>query len=398
MTYGSLIKTWSPISFGDVLAKNNNLGPGFGFIRVALAIAILYSHSFGIASGAGGIFDIVHHVNDAGTTAGATPLSSGTVWDTLRHLRLLLVLNHTDAHFTDTLVPAFFALSGFLVTGSAFRTKAVRPFLVFRILRILPALFTEVTLSALVLGPLLTSFSLIDYFSDPKFLAYFGNIIGHVKFQLPGLFLDNPAPDIVNGNLRTLPAEFYCYLIIAFLIASGALFHRLFFTIVFVAVTLPILIFGSSIGFEESALSVPATVYYFFCGSLFFHWREKIPLNSVLLAISILLLYFHFLSRSSVLFFPLLLTYVTIYLGLSRIPTPNLISRGDYSYGIYLYGFPITQALVTIVPKLQGHGFTVFIVTTPIVFAFATFSWHVIERPALRLKTFVARPVVAKAA
>jgi peptidoglycan/LPS O-acetylase OafA/YrhL len=387
----------NPISFGDVLARNDGLGPGFGFIRVFLAIAILYSHSFVIASGAGGIFDIVHHIDDAAAAAGVTPLSSGSVWDTLRHMRLLLVLNHTDAHFTDTLVPAFFALSGFLVTGSAFRTKAVRPFLVFRILRILPALFTEVTLSALVLGPLLTSFSLVDYFSDPKFLAYFGNIIGHVKFQLPGLFLENPAPDIVNGNLRTLPAEFYCYLIIAFLIASGALFNRLFFTVVFAAVTLPILVLGSSIGFEESALSVPTTVYYFFCGSILFHWRDKIPFNPMLLGVSVLLLYFHFLSRSSVLFFPLILTYVTIYFGLSRIPTPKLISRGDYSYGVYLYGFPITQALVQVVPKLQGHGFLVFIVTTPIVFAFATFSWHIIERPALRLKNLVDRPAVAKA-
>ena len=76
------------------------------------------------------------------------------------------------------MVPAFFALSGFLVTGSALRLRATVPFLTFRFLRILPALFVEVTLSALVLGPLFTRLPLAHYFSDPQFMRYFGNIAG----------------------------------------------------------------------------------------------------------------------------------------------------------------------------------------------------------------------------
>jgi peptidoglycan/LPS O-acetylase OafA/YrhL len=63
----------------------------------------------------------------------------------------------------------FFALSGFLVTGSAIRTRSVRTFLTFRFLRIFPALATEVTLSAVILGPLLTTLPLKDYVSDHHF-------------------------------------------------------------------------------------------------------------------------------------------------------------------------------------------------------------------------------------
>ena len=80
-------------------------------------------------------------------------------------------------------------------------------------------LLTEVSLSALVLGPLLTTWPLGDYFSDPNFFRCFGNVVGHIHFALPGLFLQNPAAGMVNVNLWTLPGEFYCYLSVAILMA-----------------------------------------------------------------------------------------------------------------------------------------------------------------------------------
>src|SRR5271168_2704028 len=118
------------------------------------------------------------------------------------------------------IVPAFFALSGFLVTGSALRVRATSTFLMFRVLRILPALLVEVTLSALVLGPIFTTLPLRHYFSDPQFFRYFGNIVGWITFYLPGVFHDNIYPT-VNGNLWTLPAELDCYLITGALLLTG---------------------------------------------------------------------------------------------------------------------------------------------------------------------------------
>jgi peptidoglycan/LPS O-acetylase OafA/YrhL len=69
------------------------------------------------------------------------------------------------------IVPAFFALSGFLVAGSLFR-NSIPAFLTLRAIRIFPALFCEVMISALILGPMLTSFSLWQYFADHKFWVY----------------------------------------------------------------------------------------------------------------------------------------------------------------------------------------------------------------------------------
>ena len=76
------------------------------------------------------------------------------------------------------------------------------------------------TLSALVLGPLLTTLPLSKYFTDPQFFRYFGNIVGWITFYLPGVFQQNDPP-IVNINLWTLPSEFDCYVITAALMSFG---------------------------------------------------------------------------------------------------------------------------------------------------------------------------------
>lgn len=69
----------------------------------------------------------------------------------------------------------------------------------------------ETLLSALILGPVVTSLTLGAYFSNPEFFRYFGNMIGWVYYFLPGVFLDNPLPRTVNGQLWTLQPEFWCY-------------------------------------------------------------------------------------------------------------------------------------------------------------------------------------------
>jgi len=100
------------ISVGDVMRANGGAGPGFDLLRLLLALAIFSSHSFFTSQG-----------------------DDGSLW--LSPMRPLLM----------AMVPMFFGLSGFLVTGSAVRTQSLPVFMTFRILRIVPALVTEVMLS-----------------------------------------------------------------------------------------------------------------------------------------------------------------------------------------------------------------------------------------------------------
>jgi peptidoglycan/LPS O-acetylase OafA/YrhL len=118
------------------------------------------------------------------------------------------------------ILPMFFALSGFLIAGSAQRLK-LKEFLLNRSMRIVPALAVDIFIAALVIGPSLTTNTLHSYVTDKKFAHYFLNIIGFIHYQLAGVFLSNPFPEAVNGSLWTVPFEIGCYVIMAGLIISG---------------------------------------------------------------------------------------------------------------------------------------------------------------------------------
>jgi len=84
------------------------------------------------------------------------------------------------------------------------------------------------------------------------------------------------------------------------------------------------------------------------------------------------------------LFATLFLTGLMLRLGLSRRQFKPLLKLPDYSYGIYIWHYPIIQAVLFLIPGLGP--FEIMVISTPIFILFAGLSWHVIEKPALRLK------------
>jgi peptidoglycan/LPS O-acetylase OafA/YrhL len=58
---------------------------------------------------------------------------------------------------------------------------------------------------------------------------------------------------------------------------------------------------------------------------------------------------------------------------------------GDFSYGMYLYAFPIQQTIVSIIPDTTNiwiNIFLFFLFLIPIAFL----SWRYIEEPALEVR------------
>jgi peptidoglycan/LPS O-acetylase OafA/YrhL len=360
-------------TFGSILDRHRGEGPGFAVLRLGLAVAILRIHAVALSR--------------APIAANTTSLTGPHTWTGPSHV------------FFVFMVPAFFALSGFLVTGSAIRLRATVPFLTFRVLRILPALLVEITLSAIILGALFTTLPLKSYFTDPQFFRYFGNIIGVITFHLPGVFGSNYV-SIVNGNLWTLPAEFDCYLITAALMITGFAYNRVFLTAIMAIVT--IILIGLNT-FSDFAVTteqfMPHTVtYYFFMGMLFFHWRDCILTRWELFALSAIGSYVFLNLFHAVYLAPIFVTYFTIFLGVKALPEFKWLRTRDYSYGIYLYGYPIIQALVACFPQLRGHGALVFVSAAACTMAFAAMSWHLIERRALALKSQLPARMTARRA
>jgi peptidoglycan/LPS O-acetylase OafA/YrhL len=357
-----------PQTIGQTLEKQNGFGAGFDVLRWVLAFAIFYGHCKWLAGS-------------------NLPKVPGDVLSTLVERGWA----GFRRPFQVSLVPMFFSLSGFLVTASALRVRDVKTFVTLRSLRIFPALTVEVVLSALILGPMLTALTLGAYVTDRSFLSYFGNILGIVQFQLPGVFAANPIANVVNANLWTLPGEFYCYLISALAMWTGLMFNRKIFTLLFAVITVASIVASLTAGYgmSETTVSTPVLVYYFFTGCLFYQWRDTIPRDSRIFAAAVLLAYAMLYHRETVYLAPFALVYVTIYLGLFHHDKLAVLRKADYSYGIYLYGFPITQALLAVLPGLQGHGNWLVLAATPLTLCFAAFSWHVIEAPMLKLKSVV---------
>ena len=151
---------------------------GFDYLRIVLALAVIVWHSF--------------------------PLSYGPQAEVAKDTSVFAEL------LIGIILPMFFALSGFLVSGSLERNSSMVIFIGLRAIRILPALCVEVLLSALILGPALTTLTLHTYFVDKRFITYFLNIIGDIHYRLPRITI-NPTPDVVNGQLWTVPWELKCY-------------------------------------------------------------------------------------------------------------------------------------------------------------------------------------------
>jgi peptidoglycan/LPS O-acetylase OafA/YrhL len=368
---------WTGVQPGDtvgaILARNRGVGPSFDHLRLLLATLILIGHAhwLSMAPSINSLFENFHTASRLATAGVAATYFVGVV-----------------KAIDRALVPSFFAVSGFLVLGSALRLRATSTFLAHRALRIFPALLVEVTLSALILGPLLTKLPLHDYFINPELARYFGNLFGQISFVLPGVFEDNPVSRIVNLNLWTLPAEFHCYLITAGLLLTKIIYNKLLFGIVFVfgTISLALINFFTDISSADIFFPSHVMVYYFFCGCLFYHFKEKIPAHFVLFAGALMVAFGALTYKPLAYVAPIPLTYCTVFFGLVRLPKIKLIDSGDYSYGIYLYGFPIIQTYVSLFPDLRGQFMLLTGLAGGTTFLFAAFSWHVIEKRVLALK------------
>ncbi len=68
-----------------------------------------------------------------------------------------------------------------------------------------------------------------------------------------------------------------------------------------------------------------------------------------------------------------------------RAQAPSFNRGGDYSYGLYVYAFPVQQLIVHLVPGLTT--IELLIPAFAATLALAAISWHFLERPILGLKS-----------
>lgn len=293
-------------------------------------------------------------------------------------------------------VKIFISLSGYLVAKSWLADPHLGRFLARRALRIFPALILVVLLTTFVFGPLLTDLSISQYFTKGQTWGYLMNIVLRPTYPLPGVFTNNVYPMAVNGSLWSLPVEFSLYLLLPlpYLLFRSNSWHRQFM-LVFAA----IITSAASIHVMRSPAIKDVVIYgftlrswlelapYFFVGACI----AGIPALHRLINLQISFASIFVLACFSISFEVLEVLRIIILplacIGFGHAASPKFRHAahfGDLSYGIYLYAFPVQQALVTIIGKVGGS--LSFALTSVVAAAFALLSWHLVEKSALRLK------------
>ena len=335
--------------------RDNN----FNLVRFLAAFTVLWSHSYALTVG-----------------PGAEP------W--------VRWIGYTPAGIA---VDAFFITSGFLVTASLLRLDDFKAFVRARALRIFPALVVMSVLLALVMGPVFTRLSLEEYFRDSatwKFLFKNATVLTGVKFTLAGVFEYNPMDKTVNGSLWTLPFELRCYLTLALVwwVAKFARHEALrrFTRIVVVGTALLLVAFWVSRAVDYRHWHTFRLFFMFFCGTGFWLFRDRVPMDKRWFAAAAgVLLAGAVWPRAFFWVYPPTIAYIVLYLAY----VPGGFIRGfnrlgDYSYGIYIYAFPVQQMLVASFPGIPVAQ--MFVGASVFTLALAIFSWHLVEKPMLARK------------
>ena len=280
-------------------------------------------------------------------------------------------------------VKFFFFLSGLVVTNSLLRKPDCVAFLTARIARIFPGLIVCVLIAALGLGPLVTNLPLRDYLCHPDVISYVvKNITLALQWNLPGVFTAHPNPG-VNGSLWTLPIEVFCYLVLFALgligVTGGRRAGSLVMTaIIAYALVTPRYLFMFGLPDGESQY-LPALFAF---GALLAinqdHCRINFPACIGLGLLAFLLRHtpvfqYAFYAAAS---YGVLVAGASAALRAIRLP-------GDFSYGVYLYGWPIQQMLVWLRPDWSVHRNQAIAIV--LALAAGALSWFAIERPCIRL-------------
>lgn len=123
----------------------------------------------------------------------------------------------------------------------------------------------------------------------------------------------------------------------------------------------------------------------FLTAALCAHWRERIPLSHVFMAAFAAAAA---LTHGSRWFGPSLVLaalYFTFWVAY-KLPALRWPRDVDYSYGLFLYGFPVQQSLAALFPDIVPLA--MLPASATIALLLAMLSWHLVERPALRFKGY----------
>lgn len=277
----------------------------------------------------------------------------------------------------------FFVVSGFLIARSYERSSGLKSYLEKRIRRIVPAYLLVVFLCAILLS-LVSTYSFTEYFSNPQVYKYlFWNSL-FLNFKapwLPGVF-GNQA---VNGALWTLKIEmsYYFCVPLLFLLFGKNNKYRNTSLIVIYFLSLIYLNYFESLHKISTAKQLPGTLSYFIPGMLiYFNFEWFIKHKNTLFIIAVITVWIDLILNIK-LFSPMMIGIIVLYIAYSFKFLNNFGKYGDFTYGIYIFHFPIIRVFTTLGFFQDYNPYIMAVVCMLLVVAVGICSWHFYEKKFL---------------
>jgi peptidoglycan/LPS O-acetylase OafA/YrhL len=337
------------------LSRNN-----FDLLRFSLAGLVIFSHSFALLSGSNAT-DPLHRLTRGQIT------------------------------FGELAVDGFFILSGFLVTHSWTKSPALGGFLLKRATRIYPGFIVVTILSVLLLFPLAYRIS-FGTVPEGGLWRQAVSLVTLRAAEPPGAFPQN-AVHAVNGSLWSIPFEAWCYVGTAVCGLAGALRYRKVMLALLVGSTLVSLAFvvwnlnpgGKILGVIFGWPRLWARMLpYFLSGMVFYIYRDRIRYTSLWASGALLALVLaSIIPNGWTIAGPWCGAYLLFWLAFNRsIPLNGWARYGDFSYGIYLYAFPLQQLIIQ--ELRPSHPLVLFSISLPASVVLGAASWHGVEKWFIR--------------
>ena len=356
------------------MPRQANHANNFDSLRLIFAVLVIFSHSFPLTRGSNA----------------TEPLS---------------VLTGGQITFGNISVWAFFVISGFLITQSWQRSPKVWKFLKRRINRIYPGYAVAAFLTAIVVVPIATE---PGTFFPVTLQSFFFNTLRLHQFAIPPVFMHNPMQTALNGSLWSVPYEFWCYLgVLAFGLTGLLRKKYVVVTLFFLAIGFHLYLdvsgvklFGGILGQIFGYPPYWAAVLPFYLAGAIFQIYGGYPLlrRPWIIAAGVVLVVSDFVPHGLVVTVPTCGAYLLMALAyLPWLHPLNLGRFGDFSYGTYLYAFPIQQLLVQ-----RAHGqitpLQLFAEAAPITLVVGALSWHLVEKHFLQRTSLLKHEGIATTA
>ncbi|MFX1667387.1 acyltransferase [Riemerella anatipestifer] len=296
--------------------------------------------------------------------------------------------NFVVIKFLSFSIYSFFIISGMLVFASLEKNPNLITYAKRRIKRIYPAYLFTILFFSIVLY-FFSNLDLKDYFSA-RYWQYISSNLIFLNFLSPcinDVFSSNTIC-AVNGSLWTLKIEVGFYSILPFiyiLLKSRPSKTQNIILIFLYSISYFYFYYLAEIkGNYLYAKQLPGALMYFICGILLYknyHLLKKY-INYLIIPAIILIFLKNKIDLLDILF-PFALAINIFWLSFSAPKINYLLLKGDLSYGIYLFHFPIIQIFIQLGYFNRHFTISCFMVFI-IVIICSYFSWYFLEKPFLK--------------